>query len=142
MKLSLRGSMRCVPVVLGPQLRTRRGSIQTISEQQNLPKRFLEQIVNDLKWAGVPVSIGFVAFWWIADSPISEPKEPVAGGGGVSGRLAKWKRIRCLTGSRKKLEPGTAATPTSRAIHSQKSASLGHPNSAIRPYVVSPIRLV
>lgn len=27
--------------------------IQTISEQQNIPKRFLEQILNDLKSAGV-----------------------------------------------------------------------------------------
>ena len=27
--------------------------IQTISEQQNIPKRFLEQIINDLKSAGI-----------------------------------------------------------------------------------------
>jgi Rrf2 family protein len=30
--------------------------IQTISEQQNIPKRFLEQILNDLKSAGVVTS--------------------------------------------------------------------------------------
>lgn len=53
MKLSLRGeyALRAL-VVLGlnydaPVLR-----IQTISEQQNIPKRFLEQILNDLKSAG------------------------------------------------------------------------------------------
>ena len=30
--------------------------IQAISEQQNIPKRFLEQILNDLKSAGVVTS--------------------------------------------------------------------------------------
>ena len=30
--------------------------IQTISEQQNIPKRFLEQILNDLRSAGILVS--------------------------------------------------------------------------------------
>ncbi len=30
--------------------------IQTISEQQNIPKRFLEQILNDLKSAGIVAS--------------------------------------------------------------------------------------
>lgn len=54
MKLSLRGeyTLRAL-VVLGlnhPQMVIR---IQTISEQQNIPKRFLEQILNDLKSAGV-----------------------------------------------------------------------------------------
>jgi Rrf2 family protein len=54
MKLSLRGeyTLRAL-VVLGlnyPQPVIR---IQTISEQQNIPKRFLEQILNDLKSAGV-----------------------------------------------------------------------------------------
>ncbi|TLY34868.1 MAG: Rrf2 family transcriptional regulator [Nitrospirae bacterium] len=54
MKLSLRGeyALRAL-LVLGlnhtqPVLR-----IQTISQQQNIPKRFLEQILNDLKSAGV-----------------------------------------------------------------------------------------
>src|SRR5438477_1914823 len=54
MKLSLRGeyALRAL-LVLGlnyPKPVTR---IQTISEQQNIPKRFLEQILNDLKSAGV-----------------------------------------------------------------------------------------
>jgi len=54
MKLSLRGeyAVRAL-LVLGlhydePLLR-----IQAISEQQNIPKRFLEQILNDLKSAGL-----------------------------------------------------------------------------------------
>jgi hypothetical protein len=34
-----------------------------------------------------------------------------------------------LTGSRKKLDPGTAATPTSRASHSQNAVSSSQPNS-------------
>src|SRR5436309_2258300 len=54
MKLSLRGeyTLRAL-VVLG--LNYQRGivRIQTISEKQNIPKRFLEQILNDLKSAGV-----------------------------------------------------------------------------------------
>ena len=37
--------------------------------------------------------------------------------------------MRWFTGSRKKLEPGTAATPTSRASHSQNATSSGAPNS-------------
>jgi Rrf2 family protein len=53
MKLSLRGeyALRAL-LVLG--LNYERGivRIQTISEQQNIPKRFLEQILNDLKSAG------------------------------------------------------------------------------------------
>src|SRR5579862_3165087 len=55
MKLSLRGeyALRAL-VVLGlnygqPSVLR----IQTISEQQNIPKRFLEQILNDLKSAGI-----------------------------------------------------------------------------------------
>ena len=54
MKLSLRGeyALRAL-LVLGlnydkPQVR-----IQTVSEEQNIPKRFLEQILNDLKSAGL-----------------------------------------------------------------------------------------
>src|SRR3974390_2656988 len=54
MKLSLRGeyALRALLVLGlnydGPVLR-----IQTISQHQNIPKRFLEQILNDLKSAGV-----------------------------------------------------------------------------------------
>ena len=54
MKLSLRGeyALRAL-LVLGlnydkPQVR-----IQAVSEEQNIPKRFLEQILNDLKSAGL-----------------------------------------------------------------------------------------
>src|SRR5438874_24153 len=54
MKLSLRGeyTLRAL-VVLGLQYQQGIVRIQTISEQQNIPKRFLEQILNDLKSAGV-----------------------------------------------------------------------------------------
>src|SRR6201981_3634921 len=54
MKLSLRGeyALRAL-VVLGMNFGEDVLRIQTISEQQNIPKRFLEQILNDLKSAGV-----------------------------------------------------------------------------------------
>lgn len=54
MKLSLRGeyALRAL-VVLGLNHGRDVLRIQTISEQQNIPKRFLEQILNDLKAAGI-----------------------------------------------------------------------------------------
>src|SRR5215468_3675415 len=54
MKLSLRGeyALRAL-LVLGLNYGDSVVRIQTISEQQNIPKRFLEQILNDLKSAGV-----------------------------------------------------------------------------------------
>ena len=54
MKLSLRGeyALRAL-IVLGLNHGKSVVRIQTISEQQNVPKRFLEQILNDLKSAGV-----------------------------------------------------------------------------------------
>jgi len=54
MKLSLRGeyTLRAL-VVLGLNYRRPVVRIQAISEQQNIPKRFLEQILNELKTAGV-----------------------------------------------------------------------------------------
>src|SRR5229473_5446759 len=54
MKLSLRGeyALRAL-LVLGLNYHQDVVRIQTISEQQNIPKRFLEQILNDLKSAGV-----------------------------------------------------------------------------------------
>src|SRR5438309_9088214 len=54
MKLSLRGeyALRAL-VVLGLQYQQPVVRIQTISEQQKIPKRFLEQILNDLKSAGL-----------------------------------------------------------------------------------------
>jgi Rrf2 family protein len=53
MKLSLRGeyTLRAL-VVLGLNYGDRVLSIQTISSDQNIPKRFLEQILNDLKSGG------------------------------------------------------------------------------------------
>jgi Rrf2 family protein len=54
MKLSLRGeyALRAL-LVLGLNYQQPVVAIKTISEQQNIPKRFLEQILNDLKSAGV-----------------------------------------------------------------------------------------
>ncbi|HEY0455522.1 MAG TPA: Rrf2 family transcriptional regulator [Verrucomicrobiae bacterium] len=54
MKLSLRGeyALRAL-LVLGQNYSDQVVRIQTISEKQNIPKRFLEQILNDLKSAGV-----------------------------------------------------------------------------------------
>jgi Rrf2 family protein len=57
MKLTLRGeyALRAM-VVLGLSFDPRGRSvvrIQSISEQQNVPKRFLEQILNELKSAGI-----------------------------------------------------------------------------------------
>jgi Rrf2 family protein len=57
MKLSLRGeyALRAL-VVLGLNYEPRHRPvvrIQTISEQQHIPKRFLEQILNDLKSVGI-----------------------------------------------------------------------------------------
>src|ERR1700752_1379391 len=54
MKLSLRGeyTLRAL-VVLGTSYHLPVIRIQLISEHQNIPKRFLEQILNDLKSAGL-----------------------------------------------------------------------------------------
>jgi Rrf2 family protein len=54
MKLSLRGeyALRAL-VVLGQNYGQEVVRIQTISDKQNVPKRFLEQILNDLRSAGV-----------------------------------------------------------------------------------------
>src|SRR5438874_908795 len=53
MKLSLRGeyTLRAL-VVLGLNYGQQVLPIQTISTDQNIPKRFLEQILNDLKSGG------------------------------------------------------------------------------------------
>ena len=55
MRLSLRGeyALRAL-LVLGLNYDQPLVRIQSISDQQNIPKRFLEQILNDLK------SVGFV----------------------------------------------------------------------------------
>src|SRR6185436_14467593 len=54
MKLSLRGeyALRAL-LLLGLHYDQRVIPIQTISTQQNIPKKFLEQILNDLKSAGI-----------------------------------------------------------------------------------------
>jgi Rrf2 family transcriptional regulator, cysteine metabolism repressor len=54
MKLSLRSeyALRAL-LVLGRNHKQSVVRIQSISRQQNIPKRFLEQILNDLKSAGV-----------------------------------------------------------------------------------------
>ena len=54
MRLSLRGeyALRAL-IVLGMHHQLPVVKIQEISAQQNIPKRFLEQILNDLKSAGI-----------------------------------------------------------------------------------------
>jgi Rrf2 family transcriptional regulator, cysteine metabolism repressor len=54
MKLSVRGeyALRAL-LVLGLKYDQPVVPIKTISEEQNIPKRFLEQILNDLKSAGI-----------------------------------------------------------------------------------------
>src|ERR1017187_9296293 len=54
MRLSLRGeyALRAL-LVLGLNYDQPLMRIQSISDQQNIPKRFLEQILNDLKSAGI-----------------------------------------------------------------------------------------
>jgi Rrf2 family protein len=54
MRLSLRGeyAVRAL-LVLGLNYEKPVMRIQAISDQQNIPKRFLEQILNDLKSAGI-----------------------------------------------------------------------------------------
>jgi len=54
MRLSTRGeyALRAL-LVLGLNYGPRVVRIQTISTEQNIPKRFLEQILNDLKSAGI-----------------------------------------------------------------------------------------
>jgi len=54
MKLSLRGEYAIRALLfLSQNLEEPLVRIQTISDQQNIPKRFLEQILNDLKSAGL-----------------------------------------------------------------------------------------
>src|SRR3954467_1927556 len=54
MKLSVKGeyALRAL-IVLGMNPGKEVVRIQTISDQQNIPKRFLEQILNDLRTAGI-----------------------------------------------------------------------------------------
>lgn len=71
MKLSLRGeyALRAM-LVLGLNYEKEVVRIKTISEQQNIPKRFLEQILNDLKSAGLVQSRrGITGGYRLARSP-------------------------------------------------------------------------
>jgi Rrf2 family protein len=71
MKLSLRGeyALRAL-LVLGLNYEQRVVRIQTISDQQRIPKRFLEQILNDLKSAGfVQSKRGVAGGYRLAKSP-------------------------------------------------------------------------
>ena len=71
MKLSVRGeyALRAL-VVLGTHYPKPVISIQLISAQQNIPKRYLEQILNDLKSAGVVQSKrGISGGYRLAKSP-------------------------------------------------------------------------
>ena len=73
MKLSLRGeyALRAL-VVLGMNYSEAVVRIQTISEQQKIPKRFLEQILNDLKSARVVESKRGVAGGYRLSRPPEE----------------------------------------------------------------------
>src|SRR3974377_1026455 len=75
MKLSLRGeyALRAL-IVLGLNYGDAVVRIQTISAQQNIPKRFLEQILNDLKSAGVVESKRGIS----GGSRLSKPPEKIA----------------------------------------------------------------
>ncbi len=71
MKLSLRGeyALRGL-IVLGLNFQKPLIRIQTISERQNIPKRFLEQILNDLKSGGfVESKRGVAGGYQLARSP-------------------------------------------------------------------------
>ena len=48
-------------------------SIQAISRLQNIPKRFLEQILNDLKSAGIVASIAMPRLITASPIPPSRP---------------------------------------------------------------------
>ena len=73
MKLSLRGeyALRAM-LVLGLNFGKEVLRIQEISAQQNIPKRFLEQILNDLKSAGVVESRRGVAGGYRLSKPPEE----------------------------------------------------------------------
>jgi Rrf2 family protein len=73
MKLSLRGeyALRAL-LVLGLNHGNHVVKIQSISDQQNIPKRFLEQILNDLRSAGVVESKRGVAGGYRLSKPPEE----------------------------------------------------------------------
>ena len=82
MRLSLRGeyALRAL-LVLGLNYDQPLVRIQAISDQQNIPKRFLEQILNDLKSAGIVKSQrGAAGGYRLARRP-EEPRRLLPRGG-------------------------------------------------------------
>ena len=81
MKLSLRGeyALRAL-LVLGLNYGEPVIRIQTISKEQNIPKRFLEQILNDLKSGGFVQSRRGVAggYRLARDEEHGEPRQASA----------------------------------------------------------------
>jgi Rrf2 family protein len=73
MKLSVRGeyALRAL-LVLGLHYGKDVVSIQTISDEQNIPKRFLEQILNDLKSSGAVESKRGIAGGYRLARPLQE----------------------------------------------------------------------
>ena len=67
----------------------------------------------------------------LASRLLPQPEQPFSGGNERLRALGKMKTVQVRTGSWKKLDPGTAATPTSRASHSQNETSSSQPNSEI-----------
>ncbi len=79
MKLSLRGeyALRAL-IVLGQNDGNGVVRIQTIAKRQNIPQRFLEQILNDLKAGGfVESKRGVAGGYRLARTPESIPLAPV-----------------------------------------------------------------
>jgi Rrf2 family protein len=108
MKLSLRGeyALRAL-LVLGLNYGPSVVQIQIISRQQNIPKRFLEQILNDLKSAGIVQSKRGVAGGYRLARPPEEItlasivrhiEGPLAPVGCVSGHF--YKKCSCPDESR------------------------------------------
>src|SRR5437660_11030445 len=89
MKLSLRGeyALRAL-LVLGVHYAKSVVSIGLISAEQNIPKRFLEQILNDLKSAGLAESRrGVAGGYRLAKPPQQIPLPAVTGH--LEGALAR-----------------------------------------------------
>src|SRR2546427_12386920 len=95
MRLSLRGeAARRALLVRGLEYEQPIVRIQAISEQQNIPKRFLEQILNDLKSAGLVQSKrGVAGGYRLARQP--EENSIAAVIRHIEGALAP---VRCVSG--------------------------------------------
>ena len=115
MKLSLRGeyALRAL-MALGENFDRGIVPIQTISEQQNIPKRFLEQILNDLR------SGGFV-----------ESRRGMAGGY----RLARPPEEITLAALIHYVEGALLPTPVVSAKDSRRGARLDEAQAAIHSVI-------